>query len=61
MASSRARAIAAVKEVKVLETNQQGIGGGNTVTPNIIIVKRIFVARPLHSQQFSRIIVQERE
>ena len=23
-----------VKEVKVLGTNQQGIGGGNTVTPN---------------------------
>ena len=32
---SRARAMAAVK-VKVLETNQQGIRGRNTVTPNII-------------------------
>ena len=32
---SRARAKAAVK-VKVLETNQQGIRDGNTVTPNII-------------------------
>ena len=29
------RAMAAVK-VKVLETNQQEIRGGNTVTPNII-------------------------
>ena len=35
VAFSRARAMAAVK-VKVLETNQQGIRGGNTVTPNII-------------------------
>ena len=25
-----------MKEVKVLETNQQGIGDRNTVTPNII-------------------------
>ena len=31
---SRARAMAAVK-VKVLETNQQGIRGRNTMTPNI--------------------------
>ena len=31
-----ARAIAAVKEVKVLETNQQGIRGRNTLTPNVI-------------------------
>ena len=35
VAFSRARAMAAVK-VKVLETNQQGIRGRNTVTPNII-------------------------
>ena len=36
VAFSRARAITAMKELKVLETNQQKIGGGNTVTPNII-------------------------
>ena len=36
VAFSRARAKAAMK-VKVLETNQQGIRGGNTVTLNIII------------------------
>ena len=36
VAFSRARAMAVVK-VKVLERNQQGIRGGNTVTPNIII------------------------
>ena len=36
MAFSRARAKAAMK-VKVLEINQQGIRGGNTVTLNIRI------------------------
>ena len=36
VAFSRAMPIATVKEVKVLETNQQGIRGGNTLTPNVI-------------------------